>query len=239
MADILTLQNRLNYVLLSGGIDSATVLAKLINAAKVCQGAQIVAVIIKYPSKHNAWERAAAKNIAKNYGVTSMEIDLTGVFDAFGSALLTNSSAEIPEGHYEAESMKATVVPLRNIIFSAIVAGKLTTVAGPMPFSLWLGVHAGDHAIYPDCRFGTIRSLAQCLFEGTDNQCLIQAPLINVDKTTIVNIGLEIDVPYELTRTCYTSRGLPCGKCGSCTERLEAFEKNGVTDPVTYQNSKG
>lgn len=223
-------------VLLSGGLDSTTLLGGVIQASKILPTADeagIIAVSLKYPSKHNDLELASADDVCDHYDITHTIIDVTPVFDSFDSALLKDGEA-IPEGHYESESMKRTVVPMRNLIFANIVAAHLITMYDG-PWSFYLGIHAGDHAIYPDCRPDTFHAMAASIYHGSDKQVTPYAPYLQLTKSSIVKLGLENNVPYDLTRTCYTDGTFACGKCGSCTERLEAFAANGALDPLSYQ----
>ncbi len=157
-------------------------------------------------------------------------IDLTGVMAGFKSALMKDGG-DIPEGHYTDESMSATVVPGRNIIFLSILAGAAWSAGATM---IAIGVHKGDHAIYPDCREQFIAAMSTAIFSGTDGRVCVSAPFRDMDKISILKWGLEHDVPYTLTRTCYKDQVVSCGKCGSCVERLEAFELNEIEDPIPY-----
>ena len=212
-------------VSLSGGIDSTTVLAHALLLSEV------QAVGFRYGSKHNEYENRAAQAVAKHYGVSFRLIDLTPVFDGFTSALM-KSGEEIPEGHYEDESMSKTVVPGRNIIFSSVLSGVAWSVGAS---EVWLGIHSGDHAIYPDCRPGFYEAMAHAVKLGTGDRVNLKAPFLHVDKGEILKWGVEHDIPYHLTRTCYKDQELACGKCGSCVERLEACASLGVDDPVRYE----
>jgi 7-cyano-7-deazaguanine synthase len=100
-----------------------------------------------------------------------------------------------------------------------------------------LGVHSGDHFIYPDCRTEFIKALDTTIFLSSDRKVEITAPLANENKFSILQMGykLPIPVPYSLTRTCYKDQPISCGKCGSCNERLEAFEAMGIDDPIKYE----
>lgn len=211
---------------LSGGIDSATVLSLLLR-----QGYQVTAVSFYYASKHNAYENEAARQLAKYYEISLLEIDIASVMQAFESNLLLTGEA-VPEGHYEHESMKKTVVPARNLIFISIMAG--IAISKNIPI-IALGVHQGDHFIYPDCRPDFIESARKTVELASDGQCTIMTPILHDNKASVVRLGIFSQLPFHLTRTCYTEDEIACGKCGSCVERLEAFEKNGMTDPIPYQ----
>lgn len=216
--------------LLSGGMDSTTVLYKM---AEMVGWDNCVAISMKYPSKHNAHELKSATAIAKDIGIEHRVINLESLFSSFSSALLLTGS-DIPEGHYESASMSQTVVPARNLIFAGIAAGFCESHGIG---ELWLGIHSGDHAIYPDCRPDFFVRLVETVLHATDQKVRCVAPFLNQDKTGILDFGLrdDIKVPYELTRTCYKNQGKACGKCGACQERLEAFANHGIKDPIEYE----
>lgn len=213
-------------VSLSGGADSATTLALALKA-----GREVESFGFYYASKHNPWENQAAENLAAHYGIPFQLIDISGIMGNFKSSLLA-SGEKIPEGHYQEENMRSTVVPMRNIIFASILAGIADSKGAE---EIWLGVHAGDHFIYPDCRKETIEAMNKVIYLATEKLIEIRTPLQGWDKTKIINEGFVLGVPYELTRTCYTAGEIACGKCGSCQERLEAFRNLGLTDPIPYQ----
>ena len=123
--------------------------------------------------------------------------------------------------------MKLTVVPGRNTIFASIMMGLAESLGASV---IALGIHQGDHAIYPDCRREFYKAMGHAILLGTDDRVELVAPFIDTDKTGIAKWGLEHNVPYHLTRTCYTDEPDPCGKCGACIERAEAFRLNGAPD---------
>lgn len=213
---------------LSGGLDSATLLAHLL-----MEGHEVVPVSFKYDSKHNDYERFAASEIAKHYQLELINVDTTTLFKHTKSDLLM-SGGDIPEGHYAAENMKSTVVPGRNLIFISVMA----SLAESFKFdALALGVHAGDHHIYPDCREEFISHANQAVRASSDNQIkVIMTPFIHATKISIVHFAKKLSVPLHLTRTCYKDQPIACGKCGSCVERLEAFKMNALVDPAEYEN---
>jgi len=213
----------------SGGMDSATLLWELTNGGRTND---VLAVSFTYGSKHNEHELRAAWTFAYRLGVRHREIDLSGVMAGFKSDLL-KSGGVIPEGHYEAESMERTVVPARNIIFASVLAGIAWSEGAE---KVALAVHAGDHAIYPDCRPEFVKDMINALWSGTDGRVSLHAPYLNLTKAQILKRGLGLNVPYELTRTCYKDQPVACGKCGSCQERLEAFVFNNAVDPLEYQS---
>jgi 7-cyano-7-deazaguanine synthase len=210
---------------LSGGIDSTTVLAHLLD-----KGNEVECFGFFYGSKHNAFENLAAEKIARHYQVPFTLLDLSPIMARFRSNLLL-SGGPIPEGHYTDASMSQTVVPGRNIIFLSILAGMAWSVDAQ---AIAIGIHQGDHAIYADCRREFYKAMDAAIYLGTDCRVEIMAPFLETDKIGIVKRGLELSVPYVLTRTCYQQTTFSCGKCGSCVERLEAFRLNYVVDPIIY-----
>ena len=218
---------------LSGGMDSATLLGLMLE-----QGFAVHCVSFLYGSKHSPYEMKAASQLVSFYKdkgkvVTHQIIDLRNAFQGFKSALLT-SGGRIPEGHYEAESMRATVVPGRNMIMGSIMAGLAESIGASY---IGLGVHSGDHHIYPDCRESFIDAFNLAVVESSDGNVEVIAPLLSDTKASILQKGysFSIPVPYELTRTCYKDQEVSCGKCGSCQERLEAFTAINKKDPIQYE----
>ena len=162
-------------------------------------------------------------------------IDISGIRPLLKGSALTDA-IDVPEGHYEEESMSQTVVPNRNAIMLSIAWGLACSTRADV---LACGVHSGDHHIYPDCRPYFIQNLNESLRIGTmdhrkENLQLI-APFINHDKTWIAAKGKELGVPYQYTWTCYKGLEKHCGKCGACVERKEAFRDSGGNDPTIYE----
>ena len=210
---------------LSGGLDSSTVLGYMLDL-----GYKVECLNFAYGSKHNKFECHSAKEIAEYYSVPYRLIDLTEAFSGFKSNLLL-SGGEIPDGHYKNESTKLTVVPGRNTIFSAILMGYAESVDAN---AIALGVHLGDHAMYPDTRKEYIKALDSLVYLASDRKVEVLTPFVNTDKIGIVREGLKLKIPYELTRTCYKNQPFACAKCPACVERLEAFKANNTADPIIY-----
>lgn len=225
-------------VSLSGGVDSATVLDL---AIKECGRPNVRTFGFTYGSKHNMWENKAAVEIAKFYEVPHRRIWLDTAFDGLQSTLMQAGGA-IPEGHYEAESMRQTVVPGRNLIFLSVLAAHAESwvkqVGNGAKAMIYLGVHAGDHFIYPDCRPNFIENARSVIMSSTEEKVIVTAPFLNFTKKTIIENGLTHKVPYHLTRTCYKAQPKACGVCGSCQERLMSFKELGVEDPIEYVTRK-
>lgn len=213
-------------IALSGGLDSVVTLAVALS-----EGRSVQCVGFNYGSKHGRFERGAARRIALHYNVPYRVVNMISVMSGFKSALL-ESGADIPEGHYEEETMRRTVVPARNMIFLSILAGIAVSEEAE---EIWIGTHAGDHFIYPDCRPEFLRSMAEAIRQGTGQGIQLRTPFMDAKKDQILRDGLRMNVPVEMTRTCYKAQRIACGKCGSCQERLEAFLHVGRDDPIEYE----
>ncbi len=220
------IEKRKAIIVLSGGMDSGVLLADYSRKVEF-----VAAVFFYYGSKHNDKEMKCAEFLAEKYNVQLKKIELPFINECFNSSLLSSSDEEIPEGHYEEENMKSTVVPFRNGIMLSIAAGIAESVNADL---ILLGSHSGDHAIYPDCRPEFNKAFAEAVYHGTYNHVEMQAPYANISKTGIARIGYKIDFPFEHTWTCYKGQNIHCGKCGSCTERKEALGCDGHPDPTTY-----
>jgi 7-cyano-7-deazaguanine synthase len=218
---------------LSGGMDSATLLGLLLG-----QRYEVHCCVFYYGSKHNRYENRAAENIIdwyqnRAFPVLGYPIDISKVMQDFSSNLLLTGE-EIPEGHYEAENMRKTVVPGRNLIFVSIMAGLAESIGAE---AVALGIHQGDHHIYPDCRKEFAKALDTTVYLSSDRRVEVLTPLIADNKKSILEKGFSLTpaVPYHLTRTCYKDQPISCGTCGSCQERLEAFHLLGIKDPIKYE----
>lgn len=219
-------------VSLSGGLDSTVVLARVLEDLPP---EQVLAVNFFYGSKHGVYEQRAAIGVARHFCVDLKTVILVGAFRGVESALMANSPDPIPEGHYNDASMKATVVPGRNMIFLSVLAGIAMTEGAR---DVYVGVHAGDCHSYPDCRPEFIQAMGTAYFRASpDRPLFLVAPLQHRNKEQVLRYGNSMTkrVPYELTRTCYKDQPLACGKCGSCNERLEAFKLAGIPDPIEYE----
>jgi len=213
-------------VLVSGGMDSVTA---LYHAA---QDHEIVAALsFDYGSKHNHRELPFAAWHCEKLGVRHQVVNLPFINELFQSDLL-RSGGDIPEGHYEADSMKQTVVPFRNGILLSIAAGYAESVEAG---GLAIAAHSGDHAIYPDCREEFMHPMAEAIEAGTYADLKIIRPFIDQRKEEIAAIGADLGIDFSQTWSCYKGGEEHCGKCGTCVERKEAFEIAGVVDPTVYE----
>lgn len=223
-------------VLVSGGLDSATVLAIARR-----EGYEITALSFDYGQRHQ-FELNAARKVCEATGVAnhvSFRLD-TAAFA--GSALTDDIDVPKLRSHDEMESgIPVTYVPARNTVFLSIALGLAESVGA---FNLFIGVNAVDYSGYPDCRpefiqsFETMANLAtKAGVEGT-GRFRIHTPLISLTKAQIITRGLELGVDYGLTHSCYdpSTDGISCGTCDSCQLRLKGFAEAGTTDPILYAN---
>ena len=204
-------------------MDSATLLYHLLDL-----GNDVLPLAIYYGQRH-ARELISARDICKRAGLDLREVNLSAVRQVLGGSSQTDTSVPVPEGHYADENMKLTIVPNRNMILLSVaiayaVSARATVVA--------YGAHAGDHTIYPDCRPEFVEALQVAAHLGNWEPVELLAPFLHIDKAAILARGLELGVPYEKTWTCYAGGDMPCGRCGSCSERADAFLRNGVSDPL-------
>ena len=220
-------------VLSSGGVDSTTCLGLAVQEA----GADnVIALSIYYGQKHDK-ELQAARAVAKYYGVERLELDLSTIFAGSNCSLLKQSTEEIPQESYAAQIEKtggspvSTYVPFRNGLFLSSAASIALSHGCE---KIMYGAHADDAAgaAYPDCSLAFVTAMNQAIVEGTGGQLRLEAPFVSVTKADVVKTGLALGVPYELTWSCYEGGEKPCGHCGTCVDRIAAFEKNGVTDPL-------
>ena len=190
----------------------------------------VAAVSFDYGSKHNHREIPFAASHCRKFKIEHQIIHLSFIGELFKSDLL-KSGGQIPDGHYEEETMKATVVPFRNGIMLSIAAGfaESRTAEG-----LVIAAHAGDHAIYPDCREVFMRSMSDAIRLGTYAGIKLLRPFIAMTKAEIAARGHELGVDFSQTWSCYKGGSLHCGTCGTCVERREAFLLAGIVDPTSY-----
>lgn len=212
-------------IIFSGGMDSTTMLYEYKDSIAI-------ALSFDYGSKHNAKEIAFAKLHCEKLGIRHIVIPLDFMQKYFVSSLLVGGE-EIPEGNYDDENMKSTVVPFRNGIMLAIAAG-LAESNGLK--NVMMANHGGDHAIYPDCRPEFVSAMSDAITAGTYEGLKILAPYTSITKTDIAVRGKRLGVDYALTWSCYKGGDKHCGKCGTCTERIEALRDAGIIDTTEYES---
>ncbi len=219
-------------VLVSGGLDSSTVLALALQ-----QGYRCYTLSFDYGQRHRS-ELEAAKRVSELMKVEEHKIVRLDLGTIGGSAL-TDTTIDVPE--QETAGIPVTYVPARNTVFLSIALGWAEVIEAD---TIFLGVNAVDYSGYPDCRpeyissFEAMANLAtRAGVEG--NKLSIQAPLIDMTKGEIISAGASLGVDYSQTVSCYQAsiEGLACGKCDSCRLRIEGFNQAGISDPTRYKNS--
>lgn len=224
-------------VLSSGGVDSTTCLAL---AVSEYGSKNVIALSVYYGQKHDK-EIEASKKIAEYYGVKRIEMDLSKIFDKSDCSLLKHSTQDIPEKSYKEQVSEAggkpvsTYVPFRNGLFLSCAV--VVAISNKCDF-VYYGAHADDAAgsAYPDCSEEFQCAISEAVWIGSGHQVKIVAPFISKNKTEVIKKGIELGVPYEFTWSCYEGGEKPCGKCGTCIDRIRAFEKNKISDPLKYQD---
>ncbi len=220
-------------VLFSGGVDSTTCLALAIETYGI---EHVIPLSILYGQKH-AKEIEAAEKILAHYHLKGLELDLSLIFKDSNCSLLSHSTEEIPEESY-AKQLKetkgtpvTTYVPFRNGLFLSAAASLALSKNCQV---IYYGAHKDDAAgnAYPDCSESFFNSINEAIYEGSGHSVHVEAPFIAKNKAAVVKEGLRLQVPYELTWSCYEGHDHACGKCGTCIDRRLAFEANGVKDPA-------
>jgi len=227
-------------VLLSGGLDSAVVLASALR-----DGFEPHAISFDYHQRHRA-ELLAAQRVAESLGVPASRRRVVRIaLEAIGGSSLTSADLEVPKdrGHEEmASGVPSTYVPARNLVFLSIAAGLAETVGSS---DLYIGVNAVDYSGYPDCREEFIRAFEAAANLGTragtqDRRAFsVHVPLVRLRKAEIIKLGVELGVDFSLTHSCYdpierAGATLACGRCDSCRLRSQGFADAGVADPTRY-----
>jgi 7-cyano-7-deazaguanine synthase len=235
MSEAVQSTNPLAVVLLSGGLDSATVAAIARH-----DGHELYALSVDYGQRHR-FELDAARRVAESLGIARHVVASVGLDDFGGSALTDQIEVPLDRADDEiAHGIPVTYVPARNTVFLAVALGYAEVVGAA---DLFLGVNAIDYSGYPDCRpefiaaFEKLANLAtKAGVEGT-MRFRIHTPLIHMTKAQIIRRGIELGVDYGLTHSCYapSAAGIACGRCDACRLRLKGFAEAGVTDPLSYQ----
>ncbi|MGM9859646.1 MAG: 7-cyano-7-deazaguanine synthase QueC [Muribaculaceae bacterium] len=215
--------SRDTLLIASGGMDSTTMLYEY--AERIA-----LAVTFNYGSNHNAREIECARYNCERLGIKLLVIDLPFIGKLFNSSLLSGADA-IPDGRYDDENMRSTVVPFRNGIMLAIAAGIAESEGLTR---LMMANHSGDHAIYPDCRPEFVEAMGGAIAAGTYEHIVLDTPYTNISKTDIARRGAALGIDYSHTYSCYRGGARHCGTCGTCTERRQAFAEAGIPDPTEY-----
>lgn len=214
-----------SVIIVSGGMDSITMLYEFKD--QIALG-----VSFNYGSNHNNREIPFAEMHCKRLGIPHITIDLGFMPQYFKSSLLEGADA-IPEGNYDEENMKSTVVPFRNGIMLSIAIG--IAESNHLKHVL-MANHGGDHTIYPDCRPTFVDAMSAAALAGTFENVTIEAPYTNITKTDIARHGKQLGIDYSETWSCYKGGEVHCGQCGTCRERQEALREAGIADTTEYEN---
>ncbi|MFB2768108.1 7-cyano-7-deazaguanine synthase QueC [Pelatocladus sp. BLCC-F211] len=219
-------------ILLSGGLDSSTVLYQAL-----VDGCECYAVSFDYQQRHRR-ELQSALAIAQKAGVVQNQI-VTFDLRQWGGSALTDDTIDLPQKRSLEEmsqNIPVTYVPARNTIFLSFALAYAETIAAER---VYIGVNALDYSGYPDCRPDYIQAMQEVFRLGTrqgreGKPITIVAPLLELKKTDIIQLGNKLGVPWELTWSCYAGDELACGVCDSCRLRLAAFAELGLKDPLNY-----
>lgn len=227
-----TLKNKKTVILLSGGIDSATCLAMLLNNGE--KRDDILALNIHY-GQRNSMEHLCAMKLCEHYKIKLKDADISSVFRLSESPLLLHSKNDIPRVSYE-EQKKDTInnvidtyVPFRNGVMLSIAASIGYSIGAD---KIYYGANLDDYSdgYYPDCSLSFVSSMGEAIRNGTGDRMILYAPLVNMNKKEIISTGIRLGVPYQYTWSCYEKGDTPCGVCSACRLRKAAFESNGVED---------
>ncbi|MBU7581302.1 MAG: 7-cyano-7-deazaguanine synthase QueC [Nostoc sp. TH1S01] len=224
-------------ILLSGGLDSSTVLYQ----AKA-DGCECYAISFDYQQRHRR-ELNSAMLVAQTAEVKEHQV-VNFDLRKWGGSALTDEKIDIPQARSleeMSENIPVTYVPARNTIFLSFALGYAEAIAAER---VYIGVNALDYSGYPDCRPDYIQAMQEVFRLGTKqgregNATAIAAPLVNLKKTEIIQLGNKLGVPWHLTWSCYTGGDVACGVCDSCRLRLAAFEELGLKDPLPYAEGVG
>ena len=214
-----------SVIIISGGMDSTTMLYEFREQIAL-------AITFDYGSTQNAREREYAIMHCKRLGIKHLIIPLDFMHQYFKSSLL-GAPKDIPEGNYDDENMKSTVVPFRNGIMLAIACGMAESNGLKR---VMIANHAGDHAIYPDCRPNFVNAMSEAMSAGTYENVTVFAPYTGLSKTDIALKGKALGLDYSETYSCYKGGEKHCGKCGTCRERIEALREAGIEDTTDYEH---
>lgn len=226
-------RNERAVVLLSGGVDSTTCLALAIERfGKDC----VIPLSILYGQKHSK-ELEAVQDILNYYHMQGQSLDVTKIFAFSNCSLLQQSTEAIPEGSYATQQANSgsdvvsTYVPFRNGLFLSAASSLALSLEAS---HVYYGAHSDDAAgnAYPDCSNAFYNAMGAAIYEGSGKLLTLEAPFINASKADVIKEGIRLGVPYELTWSCYEGGATPCGHCGTCIDRAQAFAANGLKDPA-------
>lgn len=217
-------------VILSGGLDSTTCMAIALAA-----GYRVWALTFDYGQRHRV-EIEAARRVAQHYHAAEHRIVELPFMRTIGGSALTDDALDVPMTGVVENLIPVTYVPARNLIFLSVAAAFAETVGA---FAVYLGVNALDYSGYPDCRPEFIEAFTKTARLGTKAgvnglPISVETPLLSMSKADIIRLGTTLQVPYELTSSCYLGGDIACGVCDSCRLRLKGFAEAGQSDPLQY-----
>lgn len=226
-------------VLSSGGVDSTTALAMAIDEHGKDN---VTALCVVYGQKH-AKEMLCSAKIAEYYGVDFKIMDLREIYKDNTSCTLLVGNSDMEHKSYAEQQKESetgivnTYVPFRNGLMIAAAAAKAMGIYPNEEVELYLGAHRDDAAgnAYPDCSEGFTEAMYNAVTLGTGGFVKPFAPFVKMTKAEIVQLGLKLEVPYNMTWSCYEGYDKQCGTCGTCIDRKQAFMANGIEDPVEYK----
>lgn len=214
-------------LIFSGGLDSSTLLYHLIS-----QGYEVSALTFVYGQRHSKeveFAKMLAERVKKIGKLEHRIVDITSIHDLISHGAITGEDV-VPEGFYCEERQRSTIVPNRNMILLSIATGYAVKIGAR---EVYYAAHKSDYSIYPDCRKEFVKALDTAIYLGNLwTPVELKAPFVDMKKAEIVALGLKLNVPYELTWSCYRGEERPCLSCGTCVERTEAFLLNGIKDPL-------
>ncbi len=211
-------------VLLSGGLDSTVLLAREFTRSRP----EVVALAVDYGQRH-VRELDAARAVAARYAVRLEVADLRPIARMFAGSALTDPARPVP-----ADDLRATVVPNRNAILLMVAVGLAVTEGCPRVLT---AVHAGDRAVYPDCRPAFVQAASKAARLGTEGfgDVTVEAPFVRMSKADVVWTGAALGAPLGATWSCYVGGARHCGRCSACTTRARAFAEADIPDPTDYE----
>lgn len=223
-------------VLVSGGLDSATALAM---AVEKYGAGEVLALAVYYGQRHRK-ELDAAHRLTDYYQVEYQELNLQILFEKSNCSLLAWSDIAIPHTSYAKQlegtpdAPVSTYVPFRNGLFLSCAASLAISRGCEV---IYYGIHSDDAAgnAYPDTSDAFHQAMGDAVYIGSGQQLRIEAPFVKLTKADVVKIGMQLQVPYELTWSCYEGHEKACGVCGTCMDRKRAFALNGLVDPIEYE----
>lgn len=223
-------------VLSSGGVDSTTCISIAVDKL----GKENVSTVSVFYGQKHSKELERAEKIAEHYRLKHYVLDLSGILKYSNCSLLSHSTEEIKHKSYaeqiaeDGEGMVSTYVPFRNGLMLSAVAALAVSIYPDDEVEIYLGAHADDAAgeAYADCSEEFTSTMAKAIGIGTYSKVSVAAPLVRMNKAEVVKKGLKLNTPYHLTWSCYEGGEKPCGTCGTCIDRANAFKANGVEDPA-------